>query len=87
MTDEGPKITTSEIAALLHHSSPAVTRDWIRYVGLEAKDRDVTTGEKRYLRADVEEKIASMSRGPRRGERQPRRDGPPNDHDRVPPGD
>lgn len=81
MTD-GDYISTSEIAALLQHSSPAVTRDWIRAMGLAAKRRDTATGEKEYLRAEVEEKIASMPRGPyRRGERRARRDEPP--HDRL----
>lgn len=77
---------TSEITALLRHSSPAVTRDWIRAMGLEAKARDTVTGEKRYRRTEVEEAIASMPRGPyRRGERQPRRDEPPR-HDHGHPG-
>lgn len=54
---------TSEIAARLRHSSPAVTRAWIRRTNLEAKGRDLETGEKTYSRAEIEQAIAAMPRG------------------------
>lgn len=69
MTNE-ELMLTSEITDRLQHSSPAVTRDWIRRRGLEVKGRDKDTGEKQYSRTEVEEKIAEMPRGPyRRGDR------------------
>lgn len=64
MTDED-WMTTSEIAALLDHKSPAATRSWIRnHQPIVVRARDKVTGEKKYSRADVLAKIAEMPRGP-----------------------
>lgn len=61
--NDGELMKTSDITNRLRHSSPAVTRDWIRRSKLVAKDRDVETGEKQYARQDVEDAIAKMPRG------------------------
>lgn len=59
-------VTTSEIASLLNHKSPAATRSWIRNrkPPLEVQARDKDSGEKQYSRADVLARIAEMPRGP-----------------------
>lgn len=67
----GEQMKTSEITTRLRHSSPAVTRDWIRRNKLIACGRDTTTGEKVYLRVAVEEAIAAMPRGRYRKARPP----------------
>ena len=80
MTDEDRRfMLTSEITDRLEHSSPAVTRAWIRDRELEADSRDTDTGEKLYLRAKVEEKIAEMPRGPYR-KRPPTEEPPRHEH-------
>ncbi len=75
-------ITTSEIAALLNHKSPAATRSWIRNrtPPLEVKERDKVTGEKRYSRSDVLARIVEMPRGPYEKARPTEE--PRDDHDR-----
>lgn len=86
MTDGDDYVKTSEIAARLQHASTAVTRAWIRKHGLEAKYRDIDTGEKLYPRRQVERAIAdSVIRGPYRKDR-PSAEGPPHDHDPGLPG-
>jgi hypothetical protein len=84
--DDTKTMKTSEITARLQHASTAVTRAWIRDRGLEADRRDTDTGEKFYLRSEVEEAIeSSVQRGPYRRSR-PSADGPADDeHGALPP--
>ncbi|HEY9417921.1 MAG TPA: hypothetical protein VIQ30_24440 [Pseudonocardia sp.] len=61
-------ISTRAIGDLLGYTNPASTRKWILRYELEAKRRDIKSGEKLYLRSEVESKIAEMpGHGWRRG--------------------
>lgn len=53
-------LNTRAIGDLLGYTNPASTRKWILRYGVEAKRRDTDTGEKEYLRADVDRAIARM---------------------------
>lgn len=85
MTDE-ETMKTSEITARLQHASTAVTRAWIRTRDetLKVVGRDTDTGEKIYLRSEVEAAIeSSVQRGPYRKSR-PTAQGPRDDDHGVP---
>jgi len=82
MTDE-ELMKTSEIMDRLRHTSLAATRSWIRNQRLEAKGRDLETGEKKYRRRDVERALAKMPRGPYVRRIRPSAEGPRDDHDGV----
>jgi hypothetical protein len=81
MSDE--YVNTRAIGDLLGYTNPASTRKWILRYELEAKRRDTDTGEKEYLRSEVEAAIARM---PGQGARTDLAsdEEPPHDHDRIP---
>lgn len=62
----GKYISTSAIGDLLGYTNPASTRKWILRYELQAKERDVESGEKLYLRSEVE---AALNRRPGQGAR------------------
>lgn len=63
-------LNTRAIGDLLGYTNPASTRKWILRFGLEAKGRHTETGEKEYLRSDVEAALARRrGRGWRRRDR------------------